>query len=279
MLRTRLLTAAIGIPLLLVVLLAGTPWLTLLLVALIVGSAVELSGLLVKAGYPVQPEVVGGLALFAAVQSALVVPNQAAFFAAWLVTVFVVAALVSIGLPEPSQGMRRLVGTILGAVGAAMLAFLLRIAAGVRADSADGPLLQWLDDPRIWLLTVVLTVWAYDTAAYAIGRLWGRGSFFNHISPSKTWSGALGGAVGAALVGLLLGLVIGRPVQGLGLGVLVGLVAPIGDLAESMIKRAAGVKDSSRLFPGHGGLLDRVDSFLTVAPAAWLYLVIAGLAY
>jgi phosphatidate cytidylyltransferase len=278
-LRTRLLTAAIGIPLLLVVLLAGAPWLTLLLVALVVAAAVELSGLLLKAGFPVQPEVVGGLALFAAIQGALVVPNQAAFFAAWLVTAFVVAALVSIRLPEPTEGMRRFAGTVLGALAAAMLAFLLRIAAGARPDSADGPLLQWLDDGRIWLLTVVLTVWAYDTAAYAVGRLWGRGHFFNHISPNKTWSGAVGGAVGASLAGLLLGLIIGRPVQAFSLGILVGLVAPVGDLAESMIKRAAGVKDSSRLFPGHGGLLDRVDSFLTVAPAAWLYLVIAGLAY
>jgi phosphatidate cytidylyltransferase len=278
-LRTRLLTAAIGIPLLLVVLLAGAPWLTLLLVVVVVGAAVELSGLLVKAGYPVQPEVVGGLALFAGIQGAVVVPNQAAFFAAWLVTVFVVAALVAIGRPEPGDGMRRLVGTLLGALAAAMLAFLLRIAAGTRPDSADGPLLQWLDDGRIWLLTVVLTVWAYDTAAYVTGRLLPRGAFFDHISPSKTWSGAVGGAAGAALAGLLLGLVIGRPVQVFGLGVLVGLVAPVGDLAESMIKRAAGVKDSSRLFPGHGGLLDRLDSFLTVAPAAWLYLVIAGLAY
>jgi phosphatidate cytidylyltransferase len=276
-LRLRLLTAAIGIPLLLLVLLAGQPWLSLLVVALVVVASFELSGLLVRAGYPVEPALVGALALFGAIQAALVVPRQEAFFAAWLVTVFVVATIAAIRLPEPSAGMLRWAGTVFGAIAAAMLAFLLRIAVGVQPDSAEGALLQYLDPGRIWLLSVVLMVWAYDTAAYAVGRLWGRGHFFAHISPHKTWSGAVGGAVGAALAGLLLGLLIGRPIQALGLGLLVGLVAPVGDLGESMLKRAAGVKDSARLFPGHGGLLDRVDSFLAVAPAAWLYLVVAGI--
>jgi phosphatidate cytidylyltransferase len=277
-LRLRLLTAAIGIPLLALVLLAGQPWLSVVVVVLVVAASVELSGLLVRAGYPVQPALVGALALFGAVQAALVVPRQEAFFAAWLVTVFIVAAIAAIRLAEPPAGILRWAGTVFGAITVTMLAFLLRIAVGARANSAEGALLQYLDPGRIWLLSVVLIVWAYDTAAYTVGRLWGRGHFFAHISPNKTWSGAVGGAVGAALVGLLLGITIGRPAQGLGLGLLVGVVAPIGDLGESLLKRAAGVKDSSRLFPGHGGLLDRVDSFLAVAPAAWLYLVVAGIA-
>lgn len=277
MLRLRLVTAAIGIPLLLLVLLAGQPWLALLVIVLVVVASFELSGLLVRAGYPVQPALVGALALFGAVQAALVVPRQEAFFAAWLVTVFVAAAMVAIRLTEPAAGMLRWAGTVFGAITVTMLAFLLRIAVGARPNSAEGALLQYLDPGRIWLLGVVLIVWAYDSAAYTVGRLWGQGHFFAHISPNKTWSGAAGGAVGAALAGLLLGVVIGRPVQALGLGLLVGLIAPVGDLGESMLKRAAGVKDSSRLFPGHGGLLDRIDSFLAVAPAAWLYLVVAGI--
>jgi phosphatidate cytidylyltransferase len=276
-LRLRLLTAAIGIPLLLLVLLAGQPWLSVTVVVLVVVAAFELSGLLVRAGYPVQPALVGALALFGAVQAALVVPRQEGFFAAWLVIVFIAAAIAANQLAEPAAGVLRLAGTVFGAIAVTMLAFLLRVALGARPNSAEGALLQYLDPGRIWLLTVVLTVWAYDTAAYTVGRLWGRGRFFAHISPNKTWSGAFGGAIGAAVAGLAVGLVIGRPIQALGLGFLVGLVAPIGDLGESLLKRAAGVKDSSRLFPGHGGLLDRVDSFLAVAPAAWLYLVVAGI--
>jgi phosphatidate cytidylyltransferase len=276
-LRLRLLTAAVGIPLLALVLLAGQPWLSVFVVVLVVVAAIELSGLLVRAGYPVQPALVGALALFGAVEAALVVPRQEAFFAAWLVTVVLGVTASAFALRDPSDGLRRFAGSLVGVLLPAMLAFLLRISAGARGNSAEGALLQYLDPGRIWLLSVVLIVWAYDTSAFAVGRLWGRGHFFAHISPNKTWSGAVGGAVGAALVGLLVGLVIGRPVQALGLGFLVGVVAPIGDLGESLLKRAAGVKDSSRLFPGHGGVLDRVDSFLAVAPAAWLYLVVAGI--
>lgn len=278
MLRLRLVTAAIGIPLLLLVLLAGRPWLELLVVVLVVASAIELSALLATAGYPVDRLLVAGLALFGAVEAALVVPRQEAFFAAWLVTVVLGVTASALVLRDPSDGLRRVAGTMVGALLPAMLAFLLRITVGARSNSAEGALLQYLDPGRLWLLLTVLTVWAYDTTAYAVGRVFPRGSFFNHISPRKTWSGAVGGAVGAAVVAAVLGLVVGRPVQAAGLGLLIGIVAPVGDLGESMIKRAAGVKDSGRLFPGHGGLLDRVDSFLAVAPAAWLYLVVAGIA-
>jgi phosphatidate cytidylyltransferase len=161
---------------------------------------------------------------------------------------------------------------------AATPAFLLLIALGVRPDGADGQLADWLDAGRAWLLITVLCVWADDTFAYFGGRLIGRGAFFNHISPNKTWSGAVAGGAAAVAAGGLLGWWVDQPVLGLGLGVLVALMAPIGDLLESALKRAAQVKDSGRLFPGHGGLLDRVDAFLLVAPSAWLYLVMVGLA-
>jgi phosphatidate cytidylyltransferase len=127
------------------------------------------------------------------------------------------------------------------------------------------------------LLLVVLTVWACDTFAYATGRLFPRGHFFAHISPNKTWSGAIGGFVGAAVAGYLLGLVVQAPTKGLIIGLAVGLLAPIGDLTESTLKRAAGAKDSSHLFPGHGGILDRMDSFMTVAPVVWLLLAFLNL--
>jgi len=275
----RLLVAAIGVPILLVVLLLGAPWLTIVLGVFIVGAAVELSGLLDKAGYDVEPAVAGALAAFAAVVGALAAASPLYLVEAWLITVFVVAAGLSLRLELPSKGLGRFAGTVLAAVAALMLSYLLRIAAGVEPDAASGPLLQWLDAGRIWLLFVVFVVWAYDTMAYVTGRLYPRGHFFNHISPNKTWSGNIGGALGAAVVGLLLGAFIGRPTEGLALGALVGLIAPFGGLAGSMAKRAAGVKDSSRLFPGHGGLLDRMDTFLVVAPVAWMYLVLADLAH
>jgi len=275
----RLLVAAIGIPVLLVVLLAGAPWLSIVLGVFVVGAAVELAGLLDKAGYHVEPAVVGALAAFAAVVGALGAETPLYLVEAWLITTFIVAVGVALRDEVPAVGLGRFSGTVLAAVAALMLSYLLRIAAGVEPDAASGPLLQWLDAGRVWLLFVVLVVWTYDTMAYVTGRLYPRGHFFDHISPNKTWSGNIGGALGAAVVGLLLGAFIGRPTEGLVLGALVGLIAPFGGLAGSMAKRAAGVKDSSRLFPGHGGLLDRMDTFLVVAPVAWMYLVLADLAH
>ena len=129
-----------------------------------------------------------------------------------------------------------------------------------------------------WTLTLILIVWGYDTGAYLTGRLIGRRRLIEHISPSKTLEGFMGGlvvatlaaGVGAALIGL-------EPWQPLVMGPLVGLAAQAGDLAESMLKRAAGRKESGFLVPGHGGILDRVDSFLFAAPVIAGYaLLVAG---
>jgi phosphatidate cytidylyltransferase len=99
----------------------------------------------------------------------------------------------------------------------------------------------------------------------------------NHISPKKTWSGAIAGTVAAMAVCTLLFAGSGQSqVGGLLLGFVIAVAAQAGDLAESLLKRAAGAKDSGRLIPGHGGFLDRVDSFLFAAPATYSTLVALG---
>ena len=137
------------------------------------------------------------------------------------------------------------------------------------------PLLHgWFDAGRTWLLVLVLTVWSFDTFAYLSGRTFKRGRFLNHISPNKTWSGVIGGTVAAVLVGGLLATAAGQWLPGgLLMGFLVAVAGQAGDVAESMLKRTAGVKDSGTLIPGHGGILDRVDSFLFAAPVVFGYLV------
>jgi len=277
MLGQRLLIAIIGIPLLLVALFAGEPWIALVVIGLIVAAAIEMAGLLSRAGYPVRPAVAGAVALFTGAVMALSPVGRDFVFAGWLV-ILVAGAAISTWLTDPRHGTADLAGFAVVAMASAALSSLVRILFTVRFGSAHGVLTNWLDDGRIWVLAIVVIVWAYDTAAYATGRIFPRGHFFNHISPGKTASGAIGGLIGAIVVGFLVGIVILRPGTGLGLGLLVGLVAPIGDLAESMLKRAAGVKDSSTIIPGHGGILDRMDSFLTVAPAAWLLLVAINVA-
>jgi phosphatidate cytidylyltransferase len=128
-------------------------------------------------------------------------------------------------------------------------------------------------------------VWAYDTGAYAVGRAIGRRKLIPHISPGKTWEGLVGGTISAIVVTIAavwaaggLGSGALAPITPVVLGIVIAAAAQAGDLAESMLKRAAGAVESGLLIPGHGGLLDRVDSFLFAAPAAYLYLVtVAGL--
>ena len=122
-----------------------------------------------------------------------------------------------------------------------------------------------------WLLLILLAVWLADSGAYLVGSRFGRRSLSKRLSPHKTWEGYLGGIVfsviGGALFGALFMGIAGpdsgiSPLIGAILGILMGLFTVLGDLGESMIKRQAGAKDSGTLLPGHGGVFDRIDSWL-----------------
>ncbi len=114
-----------------------------------------------------------------------------------------------------------------------------------------------------WVITACFTVWANDSAALFVGHYFGRHKLSPHISPAKTWEGFAGGVVFT----IIAAYVFTAPLHiawylTLALGALVAIVATIGDLAESLLKRGAGVKDSGTIIPGHGGILDRMDSLL-----------------
>jgi len=120
-----------------------------------------------------------------------------------------------------------------------------------------------------WLLAVV---WATDIGAYFAGRGIGGPKLAPKISPNKTWAGLIGGALSAGLVGVLAAGFLGREAMLLVVGgMLLAVIAQGGDLLESWCKRRFGVKDSSHIIPGHGGILDRVDGLLAVLPVAFLY--------
>lgn len=125
-------------------------------------------------------------------------------------------------------------------------------------------------DLVFWLFAVV---WATDSGAYFAGRAIGGPRLAPRISPNKTWAGLIGGALSAALVGVLAAGLLGRDALLLVVGgMLLAVVAQGGDLLESWCKRRFGVKDSGHIMPGHGGILDRVDGLLAVLPVAFLYL-------
>jgi phosphatidate cytidylyltransferase len=123
-----------------------------------------------------------------------------------------------------------------------------------------------------WVLLAFAVTWGNDTFAYFAGLAFGKRKLYERISPKKSWEGAIGGVVGA-LVGAFLVRAFALPQLGVATGLAAALggsiVGPLGDLSESMAKRAAGVKDSGRIIPGHGGVLDRIDALLFVAP--WVY--------
>lgn len=130
----------------------------------------------------------------------------------------------------------------------------------------------------------VLLTWASDTFAYFVGRAFGRRKLIPRVSPGKTVEGSLGALAGTVLVAVAYAWVLGRfPTyrlelgEALLLGVLVSVAAQVGDLAESLLKRDAGVKDSGTLLPGHGGALDRFDSLFFTLPLSYLFfLLVAG---
>ena len=126
-----------------------------------------------------------------------------------------------------------------------------------------------------WTLISVLSVMFADSGAYFCGRAWGRHKLAPAISPGKTWEGYLAGIViGGLLTSLFASLWSLGTVHGLIVGLLIGTVAPLGDLAISMIKRHVGAKDSSNLLPGHGGALDRVDSILWAGVIGYYYVLL-----
>jgi phosphatidate cytidylyltransferase len=129
-------------------------------------------------------------------------------------------------------------------------------------------------DTALWLLAVV---WATDIGAYVVGRAVGGPRLAPRISPNKTWAGLIGGTASAAVAGLVAARLTGAPgVLLLGTSMALAVIAQLGDLAESLAKRHFGVKDSSGLIPGHGGLLDRLDGLIAAAIAASALVLATG---
>jgi phosphatidate cytidylyltransferase len=294
-LKTRLLTAAILGPIILAIVLLGEPWMSVLVGVVAFLAFVELVGLLDAAGHepPQMLTIVAGMAITAAglvttndesvgglVSHLVTALDPPGLVAATLVAAILLLAAVGFTRSDPKAGFMTWAMTSFGVayVGLLLPAIVLvahLAPAGGSPGTAVGPL--GLGSGVAWALTLVLVVWGYDTGAYLTGRWLGRRHLVEHISPSKTVEGLAGGlglvTVAAGIGAFLIGL---DPWHPLVIGPLVGLAAQAGDLAESMLKRAAGRKESGFLVPGHGGILDRVDSFMFAAPVLAGYALLAA---
>jgi phosphatidate cytidylyltransferase len=270
--RQRAISAAVLVPVLLIVLALGGIVLAAAMAVLTVLAGVEVFRLLRAAGYGTFAGLGVALALVVVVDAAM--PDVLEGSGLLLVAIgIVLIAIAGFTRQDPHDGLSSWMATVFGALYVSLLAFVIRLGQAV-PDVPPGAPLHDLGAERGWVLLLILAVWSYDTGAYLVGKNVGRTKFLTHISPSKTVEGLVGGVVAATIVtGLMLWALGEAPVHALVLGPITALAAQAGDLAESVIKRAAGAKDSGTLIPGHGGVLDRVDSFLFAAPVVTLYVL------
>ena len=286
MLATRILTAAVLAPLVVVVALLGEPWLSLLIGLIVFLALVEVIGLLDAAGFAPPQVLMLGLGLIVA-GATLIAANQTlvgALLASLLaataspglpIVAFVAAMLVlavaSFTRNDPREGFLTWATASFGLAYVALLApFVVVVAHLGPADGSAATAVGGLGlrAGSAWMILMLLVVWGYDSGAYLTGRWLGRRRLIDHVSPSKTLEGLAGGLVTATLTAGIGAWLVGlAPWHPLVIGPFIGLAAQAGDLAESLLKRAAGRKESGFLIPGHGGMLDRIDSFLFAAPA------------
>lgn len=146
---------------------------------------------------------------------------------------------------------------------------------------AAANLLYNMAGPNI-VLVMFFFIWINDTGAFCVGSMIGRNRLFERISPKKSWEGFWGGLIFCIIFAVIFALVFDKffynmPVaKFIGMAVVVSIFATFGDLFESLLKRSAGVKDSGNIMPGHGGILDRIDSLLIVAPISFCYMLIVS---
>jgi phosphatidate cytidylyltransferase len=257
----------VAVPLLLGIAYLGNPTYGLFIVAATLYAAFEVRGMLRAGGYvPVDWLLVGLAAML---------PLDAWLAGFWpstpdpMVVLIVLALLGLVSQLVRPTSERSLVDWSLSVGLALYLGGLMQFYMPLRAVPTSFP--------GFWVMALMVLSWVCDSSAFFVGGAIGHTRLAPAISPSKSLEGALAGLVAPTIVGSLIGLPFGvSPWMMAGYGLAIGVATIVGDLIESLLKRQTGVKDSGVLIPGHGGLLDRMDSLLLCAPVAVLYLRALG---
>jgi len=264
MLKHRVITAAVGVPLVILAIWFGDPWFSLLIAAAALAGTYEFYHM---ANFDRREPLIY-LGLLWTLALVLSPHYRSPDILPIVITATMLVSLICL-LRRPSRErvFHNWAWTIVGALYVGwMLSYWLS--------------LRGLEDGRNWVYLAMLTTFANDTGAFFIGRAMGKHRLAPAISPTKTWEGALGGLISAILGAIVIAMVLNlispfafKYWQIILLGFLVGVFAQLGDLVESLLKRNMGVKESGNLLPGHGGILDRFDSLIFVGAVVYYYVI------
>lgn len=270
--RRRLVTAAVMVPLFLAAVVLGGAWFLAAVMALSAVAAWEFFGMAAAKGH--RPRAVAGIGLALAFPAAL----DASTREPELLPAFLLAAIFGVAMaqlldPEGDGAIASVGVTVTGAAWVGLFFGHLVLLREIPSRTPGMP--DWFG--ALLVAVPILLTWANDTTAYFVGHRWGRRRLLPRVSPGKSLEGALGALAATVVLAFPVLWAVNAwvrlfdPLDALAVGVLIGVAAPCGDLVESAFKRDAGVKDSSRLIPGHGGVLDRFDSLLVTAPVFYYY--------
>lgn len=280
--KARVLSVLVLLPIVLVALVLGGGFYYGLIAILVLVGAVEYSGMLKQSHHRPAPALVALVSLVWHLDVWVDAPRLQAFVFAGLVLILTIWALYRYQATASAA-----ISTTSEDAAPVTVDWALTLAGGVYLGMGSRYLLRLRAMPlgAGWTLITLLVVWISDSAAYFVGRTWGNHKIAPAISPGKSWEG-YGAQIVSGLIsgGTMVGLwpviaraPVGVPVwQGMGLGALVSICSPFGDFFISMIKRESGVKDTSRLIPGHGGVLDRLDTPLWAGILAFVFLTLTG---
>ncbi|HUV45805.1 MAG TPA: phosphatidate cytidylyltransferase [Dehalococcoidia bacterium] len=263
MLKQRIFTAAVGVPLIILAVWFGDPWFSLLIAAVVLLGTFEF--------YHMSTNLNKRYSLTYFGLSWALVLALSPHYANILPIVMTAAVVISlVWLLRLSAQKKAFCDWAWLVAGVFYVGWMLSYWVNLRI----------LEDGKGWVYLAILTTFANDTGAFFVGRAWGKHKLASAISPGKTWEGALGGllsaTMGAIIVFLILNLLSPLPLgywQVILLGCLISLFAQLGDLVESLLKRNMEVKESGKLLPGHGGILDRFDSLIFVGAMVYYYVI------
>jgi phosphatidate cytidylyltransferase len=264
MLRQRIITAAIGLPIFLAITWLGNPWFTIMVAIIAILGSIEFYRMVISP--KIEPIIY--FAIFT-----IVVLSISPYHPPFLTKPIILTLAIIISLswlifsPKKDSAFSKWAWLIAGIL---YIGWMFSYWNELRNLTNGRELTYWS----------IFIVMASDTCAFFAGRAWGKHYMAPSISPKKTWEGAVVGLLGSIIISIVLGIAFSLPFsywQLATLGFLIGVLAQIGDMVESLLKRNTGVKDSGNLIPGHGGILDRVDSFILVGAIVYYCAIATGI--